>query len=135
MLLSSFLLFSDANILSSIALFSSFFLFLFLFSASLSLSLSLYLSLSLSLLFLVHIFIILSLALPLPLTVFQFFFKVVALWKYRKVPANGAPFVYECTELISSSQEEEAMVQFFIIVDTVINLNLYNYALLFTFKN
>jgi biotin carboxylase len=36
--------------------------------------------------------------------------KVVALWKYSKVPVNGAPFVYQCTELVSSSGKLESEV-------------------------
>jgi len=32
--------------------------------------------------------------------------KVVALWRYKKLPANGAPFVYQCTELIDTSSIE-----------------------------
>lgn len=36
--------------------------------------------------------------------------KVVALWRYKKFPANGAPFVYQCSELISSAGPEEAEV-------------------------
>jgi hypothetical protein len=33
--------------------------------------------------------------------------KIVALWKYSKLSVNGAPFVYQCTELVSSSGELE----------------------------
>ena len=36
--------------------------------------------------------------------------KVVALWRYHKLPANGAPFVYQCSELISVAGEEERAV-------------------------
>lgn len=28
---------------------------------------------------------------------------MLAVWKYQKLPANGAPFVYQCTELVSSA--------------------------------
>lgn len=27
----------------------------------------------------------------------------MAVWKYRKVATNGAPFVYQCTELVNSA--------------------------------
>ena len=40
-----------------------------------------------------------------------YFFQVLALWKYRKLPVNGAPFVYECTELVASGSEEENSVR------------------------
>ena len=33
--------------------------------------------------------------------------KVSALWRYRKLPANGAPFVYQCSELVSADGKEE----------------------------
>lgn len=36
--------------------------------------------------------------------------KVVALWKYKKYSLNGAPFVYQCSELVASAGEEEAQV-------------------------
>jgi len=36
--------------------------------------------------------------------------KVVALWRYRKFSANGAPFVYQCTELVSSAGERESEI-------------------------
>ena len=36
--------------------------------------------------------------------------KVVALWRYRKLPFNGAPFVYQCSELVSADGEYEAGV-------------------------
>jgi hypothetical protein len=36
--------------------------------------------------------------------------KVVALWKYTKKEANGAPFVYQCTELVSAEGEDERAV-------------------------
>jgi hypothetical protein len=36
--------------------------------------------------------------------------KVVALWKYHKLEANGAPFVYQCSELISSEGAVEQEV-------------------------
>ena len=32
--------------------------------------------------------------------------KVVALWKYNKRPANGAPFVYQCSQLCSADSAE-----------------------------
>lgn len=35
---------------------------------------------------------------------------MVALWKYRKFPANGAPFVYQCTELVAADTEETIAV-------------------------
>ena len=31
--------------------------------------------------------------------------KVVAMWKYHKLPLNGGPFVYQCTELVGSEDE------------------------------
>lgn len=31
--------------------------------------------------------------------------KVLAMWKYWKVPVNGAPFVYQCTELVPNEDE------------------------------
>ena len=38
--------------------------------------------------------------------------KAVALWKYHKIPINGAPFVYQCTELVPiSGPVEEKIVQ------------------------
>jgi len=36
--------------------------------------------------------------------------KVIAIWKYSKFPANGAPFVYQCSELVSSDGTIEAAV-------------------------
>ena len=36
--------------------------------------------------------------------------QVAALWRYRKLPCNGAPFVYQCSELVSSEGEEETNV-------------------------
>ena len=36
--------------------------------------------------------------------------KVVALWRYKKFAANGAPFVYQCSELVSSQGRQEAEV-------------------------
>lgn len=36
--------------------------------------------------------------------------KVVALWKYHKLAANGAPFVYQCSELISVNSDMEREV-------------------------
>eukprot|EP01041_Mallomonas_annulata_P005443 gene5443-10923_t len=36
--------------------------------------------------------------------------KVVALWKYHKLPANGAPFVYQCTELLGVHSAEQLAV-------------------------
>lgn len=36
--------------------------------------------------------------------------KVVALWRYRKLPFNGAPFVYQCSELVPCNGEEERAV-------------------------
>lgn len=33
--------------------------------------------------------------------------KVVALWRYSKFPANGAPFVYQCSELVGDADTEE----------------------------
>jgi biotin carboxylase len=36
--------------------------------------------------------------------------KVVALWRYKKLPANGAPFVYQCTELCSMITDEGRLV-------------------------
>jgi biotin carboxylase len=33
--------------------------------------------------------------------------KVLAVWKYSKVSVNDAPFVYQCTELLSYSNPEE----------------------------
>jgi hypothetical protein len=36
--------------------------------------------------------------------------KVIAIWKYAKFPANGAPFVYQCSELVSADGEVEAAV-------------------------
>ena len=36
--------------------------------------------------------------------------KVIALWRYRKFPANGAPFVYQCSELIDINSNEEREV-------------------------
>ena len=36
--------------------------------------------------------------------------KVIALWKYAKFPANGAPFVYQCSELVSADGVIEAAV-------------------------
>ena len=36
--------------------------------------------------------------------------KVVALWRYRKIPFNGAPFVDQCTELVPCDGEEERVV-------------------------
>lgn len=36
--------------------------------------------------------------------------KVVALWKYHKLPMNGAPFVYQCSQLIACQSEEEHAV-------------------------
>lgn len=36
--------------------------------------------------------------------------QVVALWRYRKKAANGAPFVYECSELVPCASEEEQTV-------------------------
>lgn len=35
--------------------------------------------------------------------------KVVALWRYVKFPANGAPFVYQCSELVSDPTSEECV--------------------------
>ncbi len=34
--------------------------------------------------------------------------KVVAAWKYHKIAANGAPFVYQCTQMIPVVGDEEA---------------------------
>lgn len=34
--------------------------------------------------------------------------KIVALWRYDKGPANGAPFVYFCAELMAGSGEAES---------------------------
>lgn len=36
--------------------------------------------------------------------------KVVALWRYRKLPANGAPFVYQCSELVDVATQMEQRV-------------------------
>jgi predicted ATP-grasp superfamily ATP-dependent carboligase len=36
--------------------------------------------------------------------------KVVALWRYRKLPANGAPFVYQCSELVAVDDDEKREV-------------------------
>ena len=36
--------------------------------------------------------------------------KVIAIWKYAKFSANGAPFVYQCSELVSADGEVEAKV-------------------------
>ena len=36
--------------------------------------------------------------------------QVVALWRYRKKAANGAPFVYECSELVPCASVEEQTV-------------------------
>lgn len=36
--------------------------------------------------------------------------KVVALWKYSKFAANGAPFVYQCTQLVSKLDSEAESV-------------------------
>ena len=36
--------------------------------------------------------------------------KIVALWRYKKMAANGAPFVYQCSELVDVSSEEEKEV-------------------------
>jgi len=36
--------------------------------------------------------------------------KVIAIWKYTKFSANGAPFVYQCSELVSADGEVEAAV-------------------------
>ena len=36
--------------------------------------------------------------------------KVIALWKYEKISVNGAPFVYQCTELVSSEGAVESEV-------------------------
>ena len=36
--------------------------------------------------------------------------QVVALWRYRKKAVNGAPFVYECSELVPCASIEEQMV-------------------------
>eukprot|EP01036_Dinobryon_divergens_P023350 gene23350-31686_t len=36
--------------------------------------------------------------------------RVVALWRYRKFAVNGAPFVYQCSELVSSIGREESEV-------------------------
>lgn len=36
--------------------------------------------------------------------------KVSALWRYKKLAANGAPFVYQCSELVSAFGEEERAV-------------------------
>jgi biotin carboxylase len=33
--------------------------------------------------------------------------KIVALWKYHKLSKNGAPFVYQCSELIPVCSKEE----------------------------
>jgi hypothetical protein len=32
--------------------------------------------------------------------------RVVALWRYHKLPMNGAPFVYQCSELIAADDDE-----------------------------
>jgi hypothetical protein len=37
--------------------------------------------------------------------------QVVALWRYRKKAVNGAPFVYECSELVACNSPEEQMVR------------------------
>jgi len=34
--------------------------------------------------------------------------KVVALWRYEKFEANGAPFVYQCSELVGDTASEES---------------------------
>lgn len=36
--------------------------------------------------------------------------KVIALWRYHKLSANGSPFVYQCTELVDISSDEERAV-------------------------
>jgi biotin carboxylase len=36
--------------------------------------------------------------------------KVAALWRYRKLPANGAPFVYQCSELVAAEGAEAEAV-------------------------
>lgn len=41
-------------------------------------------------------------------------FQVVALWRYRKKAANGAPFVYECSELVACASPEEQMVRAYV---------------------
>jgi hypothetical protein len=36
--------------------------------------------------------------------------KIVALWKYKKIAINGAPFVYQCSELVDIVSDEERQV-------------------------
>ncbi len=36
--------------------------------------------------------------------------KIVALWKYKKMAINGAPFVYQCSELVDVMSDEEKEV-------------------------
>jgi biotin carboxylase len=36
--------------------------------------------------------------------------KILALWKYKKYPLNVAPFVYQCSEIVSSAQLNEQKV-------------------------
>lgn len=36
--------------------------------------------------------------------------KIVALWKYKKYSLNDAPFVYQCSELVSSAGDDESTV-------------------------
>lgn len=36
--------------------------------------------------------------------------KVVALWRYHKLAINGAPFVYQCSELIAANDDETEAV-------------------------
>lgn len=53
--------------------------------------------------------------------------KVIALWKYKKLSANGAPFVYQCSELIDVNSDEEVIYILYYVycIITYIYINIY----------